>query len=111
MRLPAKVAPSRHMVEPQSPLYMVSKNFKIAAGFIPEVGNDLIATVSLLLMLLWGALGDLEPILGVDGVARVSAAANLTAVGAVAEDLKTRQRTTLLEDALPTLASLSPCTS
>jgi hypothetical protein len=55
---------------------------------IPEVRDDLVATVRDLLVLLWGALGDLEPVLGEDRVAGVGATANLAAVDAVAENLR-----------------------
>jgi len=55
--------------------------------YIPEVGDDLVTAIRSLFVLLGCALGDLESILGVDGVAGVGAATDLTAVGAVAEDL------------------------
>jgi hypothetical protein len=54
---------------------------------IPEVRNDLVTTIRLRLVLLRGALGDLELVLGVDGVAGVGASTDLAAVVAVAENL------------------------
>ena len=55
--------------------------------YAPEVGNDLVTAIGDLLVLLGSALGDLESVLGIDGVARVGAATDLAAVGAVAENL------------------------
>lgn len=61
----------------------------IARINIPEVGDDLVTTICGLFVLLRGALGDLEPVGGEHCVAGVCAAANLTAVQAMAEDLRT----------------------
>lgn len=80
MRLPAKVLPSRHIVEPQSPLCLVRKSLENATSYIPEVGNDLVTAVRNLLVLLWGTFGDLEPIIRVDGVAGISAATDLATI-------------------------------
>lgn len=55
--------------------------------YIPEVRDDLVAAVRLLLVLLRGSLGDLEFVLGEDRVARVRATTDLAAIVAVAEDL------------------------
>jgi hypothetical protein len=87
MRLPSKVLPWRHMVEPQSPLCWVRKSFRITIEYTPEVGDDLVSAVGHLLVLLWGALGDLEAVLGEDGVAGVGAATDFATVDAMAEDL------------------------
>jgi hypothetical protein len=57
---------------------------------IPKVGRDLVTSVRSLFMLLRRALCDLEPVVGEDRVAGVRAAANLTAVGAMAQDLRHR---------------------
>jgi hypothetical protein len=60
-------------------------------------------------VLLWGALGDLELVLGVDGVAGVGASADLTAVIAVAENLgQPLAIARNLSTSPHTLASLSP---
>jgi hypothetical protein len=89
MRLPGKVAPWRHMVEPQSPLhYSQDTAFKRESlQYIPEVGGDRVATIRLHRVLLRSALGDLEAVLAEDGVAGVRAATDLAAVLTVAEDL------------------------
>lgn len=59
-----------------------------APNHIPELGNDLIATIRRLLVLLWSSFGDLEAFIREDGVAGVRAATNLSAVVAVAQDLR-----------------------
>lgn len=84
MRLPAKVVPSRHMVEPQSPLQQVRNDFRIFVGHVPKARDDFVATIGYLFVLLWGALGDLESIIRKDGIAGVGAAANLATVDTVA---------------------------
>jgi hypothetical protein len=56
--------------------------------YIPEVRDDLVASVSNLLVLLGSALGDLEAVLGEDTVAGVGAASDLAAVDTVAQDLE-----------------------
>jgi hypothetical protein len=53
----------------------------------PEAGGDLVAAIRSDLVLLGRALGHLEAILGVEAVARVRGAADLTAVLAMAENL------------------------
>jgi hypothetical protein len=87
MRFPGKVAPWRHMVEPQSPLHLVRASWTLSAEYIPEVGDNLVTAIRNLLVLLGSALGDLEAVIGEDGVARVGASANLAAVDTVAENL------------------------
>lgn len=87
IRFPGKLAPSRHMVDPQSPLFLVSRGYKTTGRTIPEVGDDLVTTISYLLVLLWGSLGDLETILGKYRVTGIGASANLTAVQAMTKDL------------------------
>jgi hypothetical protein len=90
--LPGKVAPSRHMVEPQSPLDAVSTVSRWRLGeYIPEVRDDLVTTVGLLLVLLRSALGDLELVCVIDTVGAVGAATDLTSVCAVAENLRLDQ--------------------
>lgn len=54
---------------------------------IPEVRDDLITTVGLLLVLFRGALGDLELVRIVDTVGAVGATTNLAAICAVTENL------------------------
>ena len=63
------------------------EDFQITAQYVPEIGDDLITTICLLLMLFWGSLGDLELVRREDRVAGVGAATDLAAVIAVAEDL------------------------
>lgn len=55
--------------------------------YIPEVGDDVVASVPDLFVLLGGALGDLEAVLGEDAVAGVGASSDLAAVDAMAKDL------------------------
>jgi hypothetical protein len=94
--LPGKVAPSRHMVEPQSPLCMSTLVcLEEHTQHIPEVGDDLVAAIGLLLVLLGGALGDLELVCVIDTVGAVGAATDLAAVGAVAENLFLESATVL----------------
>jgi len=80
------------MVEPQSPLDVVSIVPRWRLGeCIPEVRNDLITTVGLLLVLLRSALGDLELVCVIDTVGAVGAATDLTTVCAVTENLRLGQ--------------------
>jgi hypothetical protein len=80
------------MVEPQSPLDVVSTVSRWRLGeYIPEVRDDLVTTVGLLLVLLRSALGDLELVCVIDTVGAVGAATNLTTVCAVAENLRLGQ--------------------
>lgn len=58
-----------------------------SARYIPEVGDDLVTAIGLLLVLLGGALGDLELVRVIDTIGAVGATADLAAVGAVAENL------------------------
>jgi hypothetical protein len=60
--------------------------------YIPEVGGDLVATVRLLLVLLWSALGYFEAVRRVNGVAGERAATNLAAVDTMAKDLAVNKR-------------------
>lgn len=85
--LPGKVAPSRHMVEPQSPLCVSAGPTSRSTRYIPEVGDDLVAAIGLLLVLLGGALGDLKLVCIIDTIGAVGAATDLAAVSAVAENL------------------------
>jgi hypothetical protein len=62
-------------------------------------------------VLLGGALGDLEAILGEEGVAGVGASTNLAAVKAVAENLVVYQKMARPTREVPTLASGVPCAS
>jgi hypothetical protein len=87
MRLPGKVAPSRHMVEPQSPLQLVRNISTAYAEYTPEVGDDLVSAICDLLVLLRGTLRDLEAVIGENGIAGVGASANLAAVDAMTKDL------------------------
>jgi hypothetical protein len=57
-------------------------------GSVPEVGDNLIARVGLLLVLLGRTLGDLELFAIVDAVGAVGRAGDLTAVEAMAENLR-----------------------
>jgi hypothetical protein len=57
------------MVEPQSPLQLVKRSRGTFEEYIPEVGDNLVAAIRYLLVLLRSALGDLEAILGENGVA------------------------------------------
>lgn len=76
------------MVEPQSPLDVVSPVLlRQLREYIPEVRDDLITTIGLLLVLLRSALGDLELVCVIDTVGAVGAATDLTTVCAVAENL------------------------
>lgn len=59
-----KEAPSRHMVEPQSPLLDVSWTLEYSVGDVPEMRNDLVTTITLCLVLLCGTLGNLETLIG-----------------------------------------------
>ena len=86
--LPGKLAPSRHIVEPQSPLRKSAYcHDDTSQMYIPEVGNDLVAAVGLLLVLLGGTLGDFELVRVIDTVGTVGATTDLAAVCAVAKDL------------------------
>jgi hypothetical protein len=78
---------------------------------IPEIGDDLVAAIGHLLVLLRRALSDLETILRVDCVTGVRAASDLAAIGAVAENLGALLATSSLRFGVRTAASLSPCTS
>jgi hypothetical protein len=62
-------------------------------------------------VLLGGTLGDLEAILGEDGVAGVGASTDLAAVKAMTENLVACQKMTCPTGTLRTLASLLPCAS
>jgi hypothetical protein len=75
------------MVEPQSPLYDVRSCVRSVPGYEPEKGRDLASAVGRLLMLLWSSLGDLEPILAVESIARIGRSGDLAAVVTVAKDL------------------------
>lgn len=55
--------------------------------YVPEVRDDLIASVGCLLVLLRGALGDFELVRIIDAVGAVGASTNLSAIGAVAQNL------------------------
>lgn len=75
------------MVDPQSPLPDISNHLGTHLRAIPEVGDDLIATVRLGLVLLRGTLGNLESILWEDGVARIGTSTNFATIQTMAEDL------------------------
>ena len=75
------------MVEPQSPLYNVRRYPEYPQCYLPEVGDDFVSGVSLLLVLLWGSLCNLERILRVDLVAGVGCASDLSAIEAMAKNL------------------------
>lgn len=80
------------MVEPQSPLDVVSVVSRWHLGkYIPEVRDDLVTTVGLLLVLLRSSLGDLELVCVIDTIGAVGAATDLTTVCAVAENLRLGQ--------------------
>jgi hypothetical protein len=79
--------------------------------YIPKVGDDLVAGVGDLLVLLRSALGDLEAVLGEDPVAGVGTASDLAAVDAVAEDLGPVSNNSAWTAGVPTLASLLPAAS
>jgi hypothetical protein len=87
MRLPGKVAPSRHMVEPQSPLQLIRRSSTRSAEYIPEVGDNFVTAIRDFLVLLRSALGDLEAVVGENGVAGVGASADFAAVDTMAENL------------------------
>ncbi|KAH4012232.1 hypothetical protein HBI70_196810 [Parastagonospora nodorum] len=112
MRLPGNAPPSRHMVEPQSPLDELAPYTSGLPQYIPEVGDDLLARVCDLLVLLRRALGDLEAVLGEYAVAGERASANLAAVGAMAENLHPIiSNYPHPEFEVPTLPSLLPAAS
>ena len=80
------------MVEPQSPLAVISHVLlRRLREYIPEVRDDLVTTVGLLLVLLRSALGDLELVCVINTVGAVGAATDLTTVCAVAENLRLGQ--------------------
>ena len=88
MTTPGRPAPSRQIVEPQSPLVQLARNTSDSSqSNIPEVGADDVAAVGLALVHLGRALGDLEVVTRVDGIGAVGRAAHLAAVEAVAERL------------------------
>lgn len=55
---------------------------------VPEIGNNLVAAISLLLVLLGRSFGDLEAIRREQRIARMRAASDLAAIQAIAEDLQ-----------------------
>lgn len=91
--LPGNVAPSRHMVEPQSPLRHVSSLdlTRNNRSYIPKVGNNLVTTVGLLLVLLRCPFRDLELVRIIHTVGTVGTTTNLAAICAVAENLYSGQ--------------------
>ena len=56
--------------------------------YTPKIGDDLIAAIRDLLVLLRCSLGDLEALIGEDGVAGVGAATDLAAVETMTENLR-----------------------
>jgi hypothetical protein len=88
------------MVEPQSPLKMSEDSSHTHSlshvdgyGSVPEVGDDLVARVGDLLVLLGCAAGDLELVRLVDAVGAVGRASDFTAIEAMAENLYERVST------------------